>query len=120
MSTQSPIETKFDTSDLESPVTVNMVIGTDTGKGDNYQLLAVLFKAATNITETVTITVLRNEGNAVFIYLLDSTALSGAQTVVFTPTGFIALKSKDIVRVAITSATATGNGSTTIDVRKAD
>jgi len=120
MSTQSAIETKFSTDDLTTPVTVDLVIGTDTGKGDNYQLLGVYFKAVSDITETVTISIISNESTAVFTYLLDSTALSTAQTVVFTPSGFIGLKSKDTVRVQITSASATVNGSTMIQVRKAD
>ena len=120
MSVPRPIQSKFSTDDLTTPVTVDLVIGTDTGPGYNWRLRGVLFKAVSNITETVTITVLRNTSAAVFIYLLDSTALSGAQTVIFTPTGFIALKKGDTVRVAITSATAAVNGSTTIDVQQVD
>jgi len=115
-----PIQSKFSTDDLTTPATVDMVMGTDTSVGYSWRLMGVLFKAVSNITETVTVTILLNESNAVFIYLLDSTALSSAQTVIFTPTGFIGLKDKDTVRVEITSASATVNGSTTIQVQQAD
>ena len=120
MSRSISIQTKFSTDDLTTPVTVDMVMGIDTGKGDNFQLLGVYFKAVSDITETVTISIISNESTAVFTYLLDSTALSTGQTVIFTPTGFIGLKSKDTVRVAITSASAAVNASTMIQVAKVD
>ena len=120
MSSQSPIETKFSTDDSTTPVTVDLVIGTDTAKGHSYKLLGVYFKAATDITETVTISIISNKSTATFTYLLDSTALSTAQTVVFTPTGFIGLKRGDTVRVQITSATATAEVYTMIQVQQVD
>ena len=76
-----PIQTKFKTqADLVTPMSLTLTIGTD-GRDieDNIQLLGCYFKAATAITETVTVTVVSAEG-AGYSYLLDSTSLSSATT----------------------------------------
>ena len=104
-----PLQTLFKTqADLVTPMSLTLTIGTDTRDlEDNIQLLGCYFKAATNITETVTVTLVSAEG-AGYTYLLNSTSLTTAQTANYTPTGFIGLKRGDVVTFACTSATATG------------
>ena len=101
-----PIMTKFKAWDLTTPLEFDLVVGEDRDIEDNIQLLGVYFKAASNISETVTITRISAEG-ATYEFLLDSTALSAAQTVIYNPAGRIFLKRGDTLRVAATSATAT-------------
>lgn len=114
-----PIITKFSTDDLVNPVTVDFVVGTDsTDVSDDLILLGVYFKAVNSISETITVTRISVKGST-FTYLLDSTTLSSGKTVVFTPTGKIGFKKGDTCRVEITSATATGNGSTEIQMQQA-
>lgn len=116
-----PIQTKFITADLTTPLTFDLVIGTDTeGVVDNVQLLGVYFKAVSNITETITTTLIAKGSTAVFTFLLDSTSLTTAQTVVYTPSGRIFLKKGDTLRVEVTSSTATVDGSVMIQYREAD
>ncbi|HUX60589.1 MAG TPA: hypothetical protein VMV32_04710 [Ignavibacteriaceae bacterium] len=104
-----PIQTLFKTqADLVTPMSLTLTPGTD-GRDieDNIQLLGCYFKAATAITETVTVTLVSAEGSG-YSFLLDSTALSDGTTVVYSPTGFIGMKKGDVLTFACTSASATG------------
>ncbi len=115
-----PIQTKFTTEDLATPVEFDLVAGADRSVEDNIEILGVYFKAVSSITETVTVTRISAEG-AVFTFLLNSDSLSSASTSVYTPGhGKIFLKRGDTLRVAVTSATATGNGSIEIQYRESD
>jgi hypothetical protein len=114
-----PIQTKFKSWDLTTPLEFDYVVGEDRSPENNVQLLGVYFKAAANITETVTITRISAKG-ATYTYLLDSTSLTTAQTVVYLPTGFVGLKRGDTLRVAATSATATQMVYVEIQFREAD
>ena len=104
-----PIQTKVKTqADLVAPMSLSLTIGTDGRDIENsIQLLGCYFKAATAITETVSVTVVSAAG-AGYSFLLTSTALSGGTTVVYLPTGFVGLKRGDVLTFACTSATASG------------
>ncbi len=113
------IQTKFLTVDLATPVEFDLVAGEDKGIENNIEILAVYFKAVSNITETITVSRIGNGSTAVFTYLLNSDSLTTAQIAVYTPgEGKIFLKRGDTLRVAVTSATATGNGSIEIQYRE--
>ena len=114
-----PIQTKFKAFDLTAPLVFDYVVGETVIPENNIQLLGVYFKAASNITETVTVSIISAQG-ATYTYLLSSTALTTAQTVIYTPTGFIGLKRGDTLRVAATSATATAMCYTMIQYRECD
>lgn len=113
------IQTKFLTVDLVNPVQFDLVAGEDKGIENNIEILAVYFKAVSNISETITVTRIGNGSTATFTFLLSSDTLSSAKTVVYTPgEGKIFLKRGDTLRVAVTSSTATGNGSIEIQYRE--
>jgi hypothetical protein len=101
-----PIQTSVALQALNSAALLHeLVVGAARAVEDNIELLAVMIHFGTAVTQTVTVSHVGVESSTNYLFVLDTSSLSGATNYIFRPSGVAPVfKRGDTIRVACTNS----------------
>lgn len=102
MSLNKPMKTDQKSQSLASAALSHIL----TVEEENAELLSVMVHFTSAVTQTATVTLARKVGGVLtnYVWVLDTSSLSGAVNYIFRPTGVVGLKRGDTLTVAVTNS----------------